>query len=99
MKSVDLVGSWTTFWGTISSAITGPVKTTIIVIGIGLILYTVVKYVWDKRRGGGGKTGPVWWTLIFGGILIAPDALLPLFLSILQWAINLGLKVISPIWG
>jgi len=91
MKRVDLVGSWNTFWGTVSSVITGPVKTTIIIIGVGLILFSVIKYIWDKRRGGGAKTSPMWWTLALGGILIAPDVLLPLFLSILQWVINLGI--------
>jgi hypothetical protein len=98
-KSVDLVGSWTKFWDVVSGAITGPVQTTITVIGVGLILFSIVKFLWDKRRGQGGKASPIWWTLIFGGVLIAPEVLLPLLLSILQWAINLGLKVIAPVWG
>lgn len=96
---VNLVSSWQKFWDVVSAAIAPPVQTTITVIGVGLILFSIVKYLWEKRRGQGGKTGPVWWTLLFGGVLIAPEVLLPLLLSILQWAINLGLKIIQPIWG
>jgi hypothetical protein len=99
MNEIDLVGSWNIFWQAISGAISGPVKTTMIIVGVGLILFTIVKYLWDKRRGSGGRQSPIWWTLIFGGVLIAPDVLLPLVLSILQWAINLGLRVVQPIWG
>jgi hypothetical protein len=96
---IDLVGAWSTFWSTVSGAISGPVKTTLVVVGIGLILFTVVKFLWDKRRGNGGRHGPIWWTLIFGAVLISPDVLLPLILGILQWVINLALKVVTPIWG
>lgn len=100
MNQVNLVGAWNTFWGTVGGVITGPVQTTITVIGIGLILFTIVKYLWDKRRGtGGGKTSPIWWTLAFGGVLIAPEVLIPLILGILQWVINLVLKVVQPVWG
>lgn len=99
MKSIDLVSAWNTFWNTVGGVISGPVQTTITVIGIGLILFTVVKYLWDKRRGTGGKTSPIWWTLVFGGVLIAPQVLIPLLLSVLQWVINLVIKVVAPVWG
>ena len=99
MNSVNLVGAWNTFWATVGGVISGPVQTTVTVIGVGLILFTIVKYLWDKRRGNGGKTAPIWWTLVFGGVLIAPQVLIPLLLGILQWVINLALKVVAPVWG
>ena len=98
-STVDLVSAWNVFWNTVSGVITGPVQTTITVIGVGLILFSLVKYLWDKRRGNGGKTSTIWWTLGFGGVLIAPTVLVPLLLSVLQWIINLVLKVVQPVWG
>jgi hypothetical protein len=96
--ALDLVSSWTTFWDAISLGISGPVLTTITIIGVGLIVFSIVKYLWDKRRGQGGKSSTVWWTLLFGGILLAPDTLIPILLRILQWAIDLGLKVLESVW-
>ena len=97
--TIDLVGPWEKFWDVVSGALPDAVNTTIVLIGIGLILFTVIKYLWDKRRGQGGKASPVWWTLAFGAVLLAPDVLLPLVLSIFEIVINLFLRLVQPIWG
>ena len=98
MNTLNLVASWNTFWGTVSGAISTPVQTMLTVVGIGLIVFTVVKFLWDKRRGGSAKSSPVWWTLIFGGVLIAPGFLIPIVLSVLQVAINFGSKMLGGIF-
>ncbi|WP_159604617.1 hypothetical protein [Agromyces humi] len=96
---VDLVDAWSVFWSTVSSAFDGPLKVLLIVVGIGLIAFSLLKFVWDKRRGGSARQSPIWWTLGLGGLLIAPDILIPLALGILSWVINIALKVIGPVFG
>ncbi|MFE6966706.1 hypothetical protein ACFVAJ_16480 [Agromyces sp. NPDC057679] len=96
---VDLTGAWSTFWSTVSSAFSGPLKVVLIVVGVGLIAFSILKFIWDKRRGGGARQSPIWWTLAIGGLLIAPDVLIPVVLSILEWVINLALKIVAPVFG
>lgn len=97
---IDLVSAWSTFWSKIGASYTGtPIETVVTIIGIALIALTLLKFGWDKRRGGGAKQSPIWWTLALGGLLISPNVLIPAILRALQWVINLALGLLGNVTG
>lgn len=100
-SNVNLRGSWTTFWTTISGALQGVsgVFTMLTIAGFAIIIISLFKFLYDKRKsqGAGGIAGqqakPIWWALALGGLLIAPDVLVPLFLGIFDIVINLVINI------
>lgn len=96
---VDLTGAWGKFQSTVLDKLIAPgspISTTLTIIGVAVILGAVLKYFWDKRRGGGARGhGPIWWTLGIGGILVAPTVLLPLFFMVLDKIINIVIGVVN----
>jgi hypothetical protein len=102
MGSLDLVGAWQTFWGKVGAAYTGTaIETAVTIIGIGLIAFSVAKFFWDKRRGGGGAKGmgSIGWYLLLGSLAISPNVLIPAVLGALQWVINLFLNLLGNVTG
>lgn len=90
MNTVNLASGWNTLWGALSSVIGGPVMTLLTVIGVVLVLSSVITYFFQKRRGGGAMQGlgVVMWTLVCGALLAAPQAIIPLALTLLDFIIN-----------
>jgi len=85
----NLSSSWSTIWTTLSSS-TGfsKLQWILTVVGVLLILGSILKFVWAKRTGGQGGHQHVMWTLFIGAILMLPDVLIPVFLTIADALIN-----------
>jgi hypothetical protein len=98
---VNLAGGWNTLWAAISGAIGGQVMAIMTVIGVVLVVFAIGKYFFDKRRGGGVTQGlgVVMWTLVFGAILAAPQAIIPLVLTLLDLIINSILAIVTATAG
>lgn len=94
---VNLTGGWNTLWSAISGAIGGQVMAILTIIGVVLVVFAIGKYFFDKRRGGGVTQGlgVVMWTLVFGAILAAPQAIIPLLLTILDLLINTIIAIVG----
>lgn len=89
-NSSNLAGAWSSFWGAISgSAGINNLTTILAIVGMLLIVGALVKFVWDKRRGGGGNSQAVIWTMIVGGILAGPNVFIPLLLTLADFIVNL----------
>lgn len=86
---LDLSGKWGTSWSAIKSAL-GDLTTVMTVVGFLFIVFTVGKYLWDRRRGGGGNSGVVIFGFLFGCLLISPEVLIPVVLSLFDLVINFG---------
>lgn len=91
-SDVNMSRTWSDVWDSLDRAL-GPISDLIAGIGVILVVFSVVKWLWDRRRGGGGGMGGgqasgVMWTLLVGAVLIAPSVLLPLILTILDAVVN-----------
>ena len=86
----NLVGAWDSFWGTVSGSNgIGSLFNILAWVGLLLIVSAIVKFIWDKRRGGGGNSQAVVFALLVGGLLAAPNMLIPLVLRLVDFVINL----------
>lgn len=73
-------------------------------IGAIILAISIITYFWQRRRGGaggGGKGGSkaVVLSAIVGGILVAPGALLPLLLGIIDTIINAFINIGGTVFG
>jgi uncharacterized membrane protein len=87
--TVNLSSSWSKIWTTLSTS-TGfsSLQWVLTVVGLLLILGSVLRYVWAKRTGGQGGHQHIMWTLFIGAILMLPDVLVPVLLTIADALIN-----------
>lgn len=85
--AVSLKSGWGTFWSSVSGAWAG-LAATLTVIGVILVLVAVFTWIWQKRRGGGGASQGVLWTLVLGAIFAAPAVVIPFILTIVDFVIN-----------
>lgn len=95
-STVNLKGGWETFWDAITAGF--PTITNMMtIIGVILVVFALLKWAWDRRRGGGMGQGaqPLWGALIPGAILAAPDMLFPILLGILDLVINVVISLIN----
>lgn len=95
MQAIDLNGSWKTFVNAVEKGTgVGPILNVLGVVGVIIVLFAVVKWAWDRRRGGGmGQTGNVWGALLVGALFAAPKTIIPIFLIILDLIANAVLRV------
>lgn len=93
-KPINLKGSWTTFWNAISNAAgMGGLLRLAAVIGVALVVFAVVKWAWDRRRGEKGSFGAIWGALVIGLILSAPNVAMPIAFTLLDAIANAGIAV------
>jgi hypothetical protein len=85
--NVNLAGDWKTVWGAIGVG-TG-LSALMMAIGACLIAINLVRWVWQRRsgQGGNGHRHLVINTLI-GMALIAPAALIPIVLTVVDGILN-----------
>lgn len=97
---VNLHSGWATFWGAITAGFPG-ITTLMTVIGVALVVFALLKWAWDRRRGGGMGQGsqPLWGALIPGSILAAPSVLFPLLLGLLDWVANIAIQLAKTATG
>lgn len=94
---VDLAGAWDKIWSAVSAVAGTEVTTLLTFIGVILVIFAIGKFIFDKRRGGGATSGltAVIWTLIAGGLLAAPNLIIPLALTLLDWVANAIIKIVG----
>lgn len=73
-------------------------------IGAIILAVAIIAYFWQRRRGGAGGGGKgsskaVILSAIVGGILVAPGALLPLLLGIIDTIINAFINLGGTVFG
>lgn len=98
-EEVNLKASWGKFWGDFSQAVGTQLLGMITMVGMLLVVGSVLKWLWDRRRGNGGGMGganTVMWTLLLGATLAAPGLLIPLFLQLLDGIANAFVSIIQP---
>lgn len=101
-EEVNLKASWGKFWGDFSLAVGTQLLGMITMVGMLLVVGAVLKWLWDRRRSGGGMGGgmgganTVMWTLLLGATLAAPGLLIPLFLQLLDGIANAFVSIIHP---
>lgn len=93
LANVNLAAGWTTVWSAIQSAIGSQVTALLTAIGVILVVGAILKWIWDRRRGGGGNHSHLLYTLLIGGILAAPDFIIPVILTILDTLINVIVSI------
>ncbi|WIB65535.1 hypothetical protein [Curtobacterium sp. MCBD17_040] len=98
--SVNLSGSWSTLWGAISSA-TGwsHVQTFLSVIGVVIIIGSIAVYLFERRRGGGGRHMNILWAGLFGALLAAPSLIIPTALSLIDFVIGVLVNSVGSLAG
>jgi len=85
---VDFTSGWNTLW----SAVTGGdnrFTVAMAAIGVGIIVFFVAKFLWDRKRGGGaGGMGTLLVPLIIGAALAGPAVVIPAILKIAEIVVN-----------
>lgn len=94
-KDVNLTESWGTLWSAITAGIGPGLPRLMAIIGVALVAFAIVKWAWDRRRGGGmGKGGGgIMGALLIGAILSSPSVLLPIFLTIVDGVANAVIQI------
>ncbi len=92
--TVDLNSGWDSVWGAFKAGAPG-ISTAMTVIGVVLVVFSILKWAWDRRRNQGGNHSNLLWTLVPGAVLVAPDLLFPLILTLLDWIINIAVQLIN----
>jgi hypothetical protein len=85
---LDLKGAWTSLWSAINTGTFASIMTLLTWAGVILVVFAVLKWLWDKRRGGGGNSQSLIWTSVLGGALAAPNLLLPIVLGLIDMLVN-----------
>lgn len=91
---MDLVSGWNSLWAAISGG-NPKLNTVLAAIGAGIIVFALIKWFIDKRRGGGVSQGLPWAYLGLGGIFAAPTLIIPIALGIIALILNVVVGLIG----
>lgn len=95
---INLSKSWDSFFSAIEKQ-AGPILNLAAVVGVLLVVLALIKWAWDRRRGGGmgmggqGSGGAVWGSLLVGSLLAAPKIIIPMFLLVFDVIANAVIEV------
>ena len=92
--TVNFAGDWNSVNTALNSALGSTLITFLGVVGTLLIVFSVIKYIWDRRRTGQGNHTHVMWTLAIGAILAVPSVVMPSILTVLDAVVSVFLKVL-----
>lgn len=84
---INLESGWKNVWGIVKSAAPG-LSELLLAIGVILVVFALGKWLWDKRKSGGGDSSALMWTAIVGAALAGPEILFPLLLKLVDWLLN-----------
>lgn len=90
-QGMNLVGAWNTLWSQLTSG--NGIGNLLAVIGVAIIVFFVAKWLWDRRRGGGGGF-PVMPTVL-GLVLAGPSFMFPVILTLLDALLNFFIGLIG----
>lgn len=91
-NNLNLVTSWNTLWAQLTQWAPG-LGTFLSVVGLAIVLISIGKWLWDKRRGGGG-TFPTM-AVVLGLVLAGPTVVIPVLLSIVQVLFGVVVNIIN----
>lgn len=95
MDEVDFSSGWDQVWSAISGSMGDGLTDLLTVVGVILVIFAIITWLWQRRRGGGGGGGGgLVYMIIIGAILAAPGAIIPAFLTIIDLVVNAALNLI-----
>lgn len=80
LADINLHTGWSNAWKPINQILGPGVLKIVAAIGVIIVVAAFGKWIWDKRRGGGGNSSALLWSLAIGALLTGPDLLIPLVL-------------------
>lgn len=92
---VNLRGGWDAAWSPISSVLGTGLLKIVAAVGVLIVVSAFAKWIWDKRRGGGGNSSTLLWSLAIGALLTGPTVVIPVALWLFDGAANVVLKLFS----
>lgn len=92
--NVNLRGAWSGFWGKINVGEFADVLTVLTWVGVALLVFALLKWVWNKRKGG-AQGGDVLYSALIGAIFSAPNFIIPVVLGFIDSIINTLVKLFS----
>lgn len=92
--AVHLADGWGKLWSSLTSAAPG-VTDMMNTVGVLLMVGAFFKFLWDKRKNGGGDMSKIVWTAAFGAAMSAPGMLMPILLKVIDWCCNFALAAFN----
>lgn len=94
-SSIDSVSAWLGLW----ARLTGAAGVTDLVTfatwgGAAMIVFALGKWGWARRRGG-AQAGQIGWPIFVGMFLIAPNAIIPAVLWLVDLIVNTGIALLA----
>jgi hypothetical protein len=87
--SVNFQSGWSTVWNSVTAAAGSQLTTLMTALGVVLVVFAIVKWLWDRRRSGfQGNHSGLLWTFGVGAVLAAPDVIIPLLLGLADLITN-----------
>lgn len=93
LMQIKLKDGWAGLWGAVEKAMGTQFTTLLSIIGVALVVFALGKWLWDKRKGGGGNSSALIWTAIVGAALAGPQIVFPILLTFVDWIINAIINV------
>ena len=92
MNTVDFVTGWTSLWAMAPKGL----GTALATIGVAIVVWFVISWAWQKRKGGqGGLGGFPWMAVLIGSLLAGPAVVFPALLGLLGAVVNMGIAAIN----
>ena len=90
IAAVDFKTSWTTLWTSLKlTAGTGTLLGWLSIIGMLMVLFAVIRYILDRRKGQRGNHVGLIITALIGVICYSPSTTIGWLLGLLDGAINI----------
>lgn len=89
-----LVEGWNKLWSLLGPH-SGAIGTVLAVIGVAVLVFSIIGWVWQRRKGSVSVGGFPWMAVIVGAILAGPTVTLPILLGIGDILINLVSSIIN----
>lgn len=86
-QEIDLQGGWESFYNSVRSSVGSGLFDLLTGLGAVIVVIAILKWIWDKRRGGARSQG-VLWAIVVGAILAAPGLIIPVMLGIIDTVAN-----------
>lgn len=90
---IDMASGWSQVWGAISSALGSSGTTLMTAIGVLIAVFSTVVWLWERRKGNGGGHHKLLYSLLFGALLMGPVIVIPIVLTIADYAVNAVLNI------
>lgn len=92
-ERVDFSGAWDSLWMHLSAGMSPAMTDLMTWAGAGLVVWSAIRWLWSRHRGTLKKASDFLWTLTIGVILLAPGAIIPIFMNLLDALVNTVLNL------